>query len=617
MTGMAIPEKIRQLEEQIRGTVEQAVDGLRGGLRERVDQYYKQLVQTLEEVRTDLPAAFLKEEDLSSLVSRAVDDAMAEARTRTALQAAHGTGALRDGLARLDAARSQAAVLEALQEATAAFAGRALIFLVRQDALQGWGQRGFEGDGHDPSRVTFSAGDGVDWGSLIAGGGIARLSSATRAALASRFEAPVSDEAVAVPMILRDRTAAYLLAERTGHEGEGDTLDVAALQTLTYAAALAIETLPFRNRAATSTLAAPPAPLAEETAEAEESTEDRTAAEDLVVEDDYAVGEGLVPEDEQAGADSEPEMEAEPEPQPEEVDVVLGAPGPPEFGAETEFGAEAEDTEPVALASGALEPGEPVLDAPVPDLDTSLETEADTGEDFVTTGDASPYEVDETTASAAPDWRVEDYDAGAKGFEEGYDESEDYESDDAGDYDEDDDLVVPPTPIRAAEPAAGFTETSPREVPPPVEAPAEEVPAEELPAAEEVPSADPVTPASQDTARPVVSGGPVEPPQDVEGPGWAFSAPLKEERSDDEEASHEEARRLARLLVSEIKLYNEEEVQEGRRNHDVARRLRDDIERSRQLYDERVDPGVRDTTDYFYQEMVRLLGAGDPKTLGI
>ncbi|HXO21303.1 MAG TPA: hypothetical protein VOA87_15425, partial [Thermoanaerobaculia bacterium] len=87
--------------------------------------------------------------------------------------------------------------------------------------------------------------------------------------------------------------------------------------------------------------------------------------------------------------------------------------------------------------------------------------------------------------------------------------------------------------------------------------------------------------------------------------------------SPDDEALHEEARRLARLLVSEIKLYNEEQVEEGRRNRDIYERLKEDIDRSRQMYEERVEQRVLRSTDYFYQELVRILAAGDSKALGI
>jgi hypothetical protein len=108
----------------------------------------------------------------------------------------------------------------------------------------------------------------------------------------------------------------------------------------------------------------------------------------------------------------------------------------------------------------------------------------------------------------------------------------------------------------------------------------------------------------------------VRPPSGVDGPGWAF-ATTRVPVSPDNQALHEEARRLARLLVSEIKLYNEEQVEEGRRNRDIYERLREDIDRSRQMYDERVDPQILRSTDYFYQELVRILAAGDSKALGI
>jgi hypothetical protein len=42
--------------------------------------------------------------------------------------------------------------------------------------------------------------------------------------------------------------------------------------------------------------------------------------------------------------------------------------------------------------------------------------------------------------------------------------------------------------------------------------------------------------------------------------------------------AHEDAKRFARLVVSEIKLYNEAKVNEGRRNKDIYERLKEDIE---------------------------------------
>ena len=130
-----------------------------------------------------------------------------------------------------------------------------------------------------------------------------------------------------------------------------------------------------------------------------------------------------------------------------------------------------------------------------------------------------------------------------------------------------------------------------------------------------MPPAPPAQP-TPDTA-PAASATPeVRPPSDVQGPGWAFAGG-RQPAAASEEPLHEEARRLARLLVSEIKLYNEEQVEEGRRRRDLYERLKEDIDRSRQMYEERVEPRILKTTDYFYQELVRILAAGDAKALGI
>ncbi len=75
------------------------------------------------------------------------------------------------------------------------------------------------------------------------------------------------------------------------------------------------------------------------------------------------------------------------------------------------------------------------------------------------------------------------------------------------------------------------------------------------------------------------------------------------------------ARRYARLLVSEIKLYHEPAVVEGRRDRDLATRLGGEIARARVLYEERVPLEVRQRGDYFHDELVRTLANGDPTLL--
>ncbi len=83
-----------------------------------------------------------------------------------------------------------------------------------------------------------------------------------------------------------------------------------------------------------------------------------------------------------------------------------------------------------------------------------------------------------------------------------------------------------------------------------------------------------------------------------------------------EQRAHDDARRFARLMVSEIKLYNASKVSDGQRNYDLYDRLKDTIDRSRKVYDNRVSPVVAARFDYFYDELVQTLAEGDPAKLG-
>ncbi|MGI8555785.1 MAG: hypothetical protein ACR2LT_05465 [Pyrinomonadaceae bacterium] len=88
------------------------------------------------------------------------------------------------------------------------------------------------------------------------------------------------------------------------------------------------------------------------------------------------------------------------------------------------------------------------------------------------------------------------------------------------------------------------------------------------------------------------------------------------EVSEDERRLHNDARRVARLLVAEIKLYNEQKVKEGREESDLYERLREAIDRSREMYDKRVQPPVAAKFDYFHYEIINTLAEGDGGKLG-
>jgi hypothetical protein len=79
---------------------------------------------------------------------------------------------------------------------------------------------------------------------------------------------------------------------------------------------------------------------------------------------------------------------------------------------------------------------------------------------------------------------------------------------------------------------------------------------------------------------------------------------------------HKKARRFAKLLVDEIKLYNQGKVTEGRQNRDLYDRLKDDIEKSRASYEKRYGSTVAKGGDYFNQELVRILADNDTALLG-
>jgi len=80
--------------------------------------------------------------------------------------------------------------------------------------------------------------------------------------------------------------------------------------------------------------------------------------------------------------------------------------------------------------------------------------------------------------------------------------------------------------------------------------------------------------------------------------------------------THRKAQRFARLLVDEIKLYNQAKVAEGRRHKDLYDRLKDDIEKSRATFQKRYGSTAAASGDYFQKEVVRSLAEDDLSVMG-
>jgi len=509
---MSFAERLEKLDREVAVTVGAALAKLRAGIAEHLRSGHEEALRRLSEIQIDLPGSFVASGDLEPEVGKL------EKTARTS-----GHADLKAAFVALDQARSQADTLGALTAEALRFASRAAVLLVRPDVLSGWGGSGFGTP--DWQRLSLPRAEGFA-ARLGDDGGAISLSAADCALVTGPLAVPAAQAGAAVPLVLRDRLAAVLYADVE----DGEALSLDGLQALAYAAALAIETLPFRDRPATATLrsgaasAEPPAAAA--TPEAATPT----------------TPEAATPEATSPAVAAEPVAEA------------------PEAAAQEEPAAEAQ--------VAAVEPAdEPAIELP-------------------------PVEEFELPATAEPE--------------------------------------IPSEPISwQTEPDPAFPHLAPALEPePPAAAPSPAASGHETVLLRTVPEPEAAPPAPDldaTNAEPLhsvpASDGPrtaeVRPPSGVQGPGWAFSTGRIPAVAAEDEAIHEEARRLARLLVSEIKLYNEEQVEEGRRNRDLYERLKEDIDRSRQMYEERVDPRLVTSTDYFYQELVRILGGGDSRALGI
>ncbi len=79
---------------------------------------------------------------------------------------------------------------------------------------------------------------------------------------------------------------------------------------------------------------------------------------------------------------------------------------------------------------------------------------------------------------------------------------------------------------------------------------------------------------------------------------------------------HRKAQRFARLLMDEIKLYNQAKVAEGRKHKDLYDRLKEDIDKSRSTYQKRYGNTAAASAEYLTVELIRSLAEDDVSLLG-
>jgi len=154
----------------------------------------------------------------------------------------------------------------------------------------------------------------------------------------------------------------------------------------------------------------------------------------------------------------------------------------------------------------------------------------------------------------------------------------------------------PPAPVAATHAAAIPTHVAP------VLAPAQGVAAAS--------AAPAMAPAVHAPAAPVHVVQPAEHDQQVA----SHPSPASQPGPGDE--VHAKARRFAKLLVEEVKLYNQDAVNAGKQHGDLYNRLREPIDKSREAYEQRYGSTPAATGNYFANELVRILADNNIALMG-
>jgi hypothetical protein len=571
---MSSQESFDELEPKIMGLVEEAIREVKEEYLRRLQDTRNVIDELLGEAAEAVEVGAVAEAEIAAMVAPEPEEP--PKRYLPDLHAA---------VANLDRCRTQNEILSSLVESAGTFASRAALFLTREDGLQGWSSHGFAEGDEAFEDLSLEYDEGSPWGRLTEGRGVIELDADECAELCGRIDNSSPLGGVMVPIVLRDHLAVALYADQT--EGD-DSVGLFALQLLAYVAAQALETLPLRERSSTATLRlASEAPYGEPVLSLWQFTAPEAEVE--IVEELVETAEPALEEEAEDLYAAEPVEEISAEAEAVDFEGVEQAEEPQEEPAEIVDFAEVEDIEEVAEEA---------------DEEAVAEVEAEEAEavDFEEVEQAE--ELQEEPVEIADFAEVED-----QAVEEAYEEAI---AEDVAEAEEDMEIAAE-ADLQPAEDTGFEVEPAAEE---PWTQPAED---EAAPVAETVSEDLAAPPQEPEVAPPsaAIDGAEISPPEDAQGPGWAFTTNRFSADAGSGEAVHEEARRLARLLVTEIKLYNEEQVEAGRRNRNIYEVLREDIDRSRQIYEERIDDTVRTEADYFHDELVRILAAGESEILGL
>lgn len=119
----------------------------------------------------------------------------------------------------------------------------------------------------------------------------------------------------------------------------------------------------------------------------------------------------------------------------------------------------------------------------------------------------------------------------------------------------------------------------------------------------------PAPPRPAPEPRPTPAPTPPPPPPKPAPPA---PAPVPDDSglSEEEKKAHEKARRLARVLVSDMVLYNKDAVEDGLKNNTIAKTMGDEIKKSWQLFKQQVGADIANNTTYFKDALNDIMGKG-------
>lgn len=457
---------------------------------------------------------------------------------------------------------SQATILKALISHAANYTPRGAFFIIKSDNFTGWKVFGKEADEENsPVRdIMFPTANDTVLGKAVASLATAEGSYGTYHDDADYLEAlnfGRPDRMYAIPLVARGRGVAVLYADY-GIEGVNVNLD--ALETLVKIAGLTVELLASARQPAAVEAPTQAVPQPEGGYEAPADTSSFQFSDSVT----YDASSFAKAQEEEAPTAEAPESEsyyevernAYDEERVEEPSYSYDAPV-----VENENVEAAEESAPEAVEEISDEPAQ----------DYSFDT-APSYSSF------DPNSIPETVEPEIEHHTAEEphYEAAPEVVTESFDASS-FES-------------VPSEHIEevAEEPVSHSFEAAPFDT-----TPSEPV----VPAVEVIPEETQVV----STPRSRLSERHIDLPVEVD---------------EDERRFHTDARRFAKLLVSEIKLYNQETVAQGRESGDLYGRLKEAIDRSREMYDNRVLPIVAAKFDYFHYELVNSLAEGQEEKLG-